>query len=279
MATTISGPSVTDDTGTVASPNEDGTNLNQSFFNSFYAAINAMWSGATQVFDGVLTLGGLGTHTVSASGAGHNTVRVQNASDGTNRAGTLEVGNSADADLGRIEAYAPSYTEAGVVKQNGVAVRAMGAGGLSLAAEHASGDVRLYGRDVLGATVNADGMSFDQAPDFAEAAGAGPDLSRGYPEALVKAWANISNSGSVTVNDHYNIDTGSTSRLAAGRVSIAFDTNLAITNYAVIVTPVTTGAQVVAAATSLAAGSVEIRTQSSTGTLTDYNFTVVIIGE
>jgi hypothetical protein len=133
-----------DDSGTPASPNNDGTLVDKALMDAILDNINAMWSGATQVFSGVFDFQGLGTHQISSGGAGHNTLRVENTSDGTDRAGTVEVGSQGDADQGRLEAYAPSYTETAVAKQSGVGLRSMGAGGLSLSAEHASGVVRIF---------------------------------------------------------------------------------------------------------------------------------------
>ena len=150
MASTITRTTWTDDSGTPASPVGDGTTINNARLQEIYAAIDELLAGAAPydplVFGGTIQAEGLGTHLFSATGAGANRLRVRAASAGTGNVGAVDVGTDADADLGRLEAYASTFTEAGAAKQHGVALRGMGAGGVSLAAEHASGDMRLYAR-------------------------------------------------------------------------------------------------------------------------------------
>ena len=150
MASTITRTTWTDDTGTPASPVGDGTTINNARLQEIYAAIDELLAGAAPydplVFGGTIQVDGLGTHLFSATGAGANRLRVRAASAGTDNVGGVDVGIDADADLGRLEAYASTFTETGAAKQHGVALREMGAGGVSLAAEHASGDMRLYAR-------------------------------------------------------------------------------------------------------------------------------------
>ena len=150
MASTITRTTWTDDTGTPASPVGDGTTINNARLQEIYAAIDELFAGASPydpfVFGGTIQADGLGTHLFSATGAGANRLRVRAASAGTGNVGAVDVGTDADADLGRLEAYASTFTAAGAAKQHGVALRGMGAGGVALAAEHASGDMRLYAR-------------------------------------------------------------------------------------------------------------------------------------
>ena len=150
MASTITRTTWTDDTGTPASPVGDGTTINNARLQEIYAAIDELLAGATPydplVFGGTIQVEGLGTHLFSATGAGANRLRVRAASAGTGNVGAVDVGTDADADLGRLEAYASTFTEAGAAKQHGVALRGMGAGGVSLAAEASTADVRLYAR-------------------------------------------------------------------------------------------------------------------------------------
>ena len=150
MASTITRTTWTDDTGTPASPVGDGTTINNARLQEIYAAIDELFAGASPydpfVFGGTIQADGLGTHLFSATGAGANRLRVRAASAGTSNVGAVDVGTDADADLGRLEAYASTFTEAGAAKQHGVALRGMGAGGVALAAEHASGDMRLHAR-------------------------------------------------------------------------------------------------------------------------------------
>ena len=161
MATTISGPTVTDDSGTPASPVGDGTLFDSAFFSSFYSAINAMWSGATHVFSGTLSVQGQGPHKFSNGAGGANRVEVEHSSAGTANLAGLDLAVDAGT-MGRFDAYSSTFTESSVKKQQGIAVRAMGAGGLSLAAENASGDVRLYANGTTKiATFDGDGIAFE----------------------------------------------------------------------------------------------------------------------
>ena len=150
MASTITRTTWTDDSGTPASPVGDGTTINNARLQEIYAAIDELLAGAAPydplVFGGTIQVEGLGTHLFSATGAGANRLRVRAASVGTGNVAAVDVGTDADADLGRLEAYASTFTEAGAAKQHGVALRGMGAGGVTLAAEAATADVRLYAR-------------------------------------------------------------------------------------------------------------------------------------
>ena len=145
MSTLISRSTWTDDTGTPAAPAGDGTPIDNAELQKIYANVDAMIAAAIS-FGATVSAEGLGTHLFSAGDAGSNVIRVRNTSAGATNLGGVEIGNDADADLGRLWALASSYTATGALKQNGVALRAMGAGGLSLAAEHASGDLRGYAR-------------------------------------------------------------------------------------------------------------------------------------
>ena len=131
MASTITRTTWTDDSGTPASPVGDGTTINNARLQEIYAAIDELFAGASPydpfVFGGTIQAEGLGTHLFSATGAGANRLRVRAASAGTGNVGAVDVGTDADADLGRLEAYASTFTEAGAAKQHGVALRGMGA--------------------------------------------------------------------------------------------------------------------------------------------------------
>ena len=130
MASTITRTTWTDDTGTPASPVGDGTTINNARLQEIYAAIDELFAGASPydplVFGGTIQAEGLGTHLFSATGAGANRLRVRAASAGTGNVGAVDVGTDADADLGRLEAYASTFTAAGAAKQHGVALRGGG---------------------------------------------------------------------------------------------------------------------------------------------------------
>ena len=133
-ATTISRATITDGV-TVASSAQIGTDI--------YDKIDGLFTSSF-TFGDLVNSEGFGDHTFSAGGTGSNTIVVRNTSAGVSNQASVELGNDSDADLGRLECYSSSFTESGAAFQNGLGIRAMGAGGLSLSAEHASGAVRLY---------------------------------------------------------------------------------------------------------------------------------------
>lgn len=91
----------------------------------------------------ILTVGGLGVHAFSAGGAGANTVRVSNTTAGTGN--YAEVSALRDGTVGLfLRAFSSTYTTSSHNVQAGAGVESDGSGGLSLAASHASGALRLY---------------------------------------------------------------------------------------------------------------------------------------
>ena len=144
MAATTVGRSIwTDDTGTPAVPAGDGTVVDDAELQKIYQNIDDMMA-ADLTGGGLIHQEGFGINLFSAGGTGSHGLRARNESAGTGNRGIIEIGNDADADLGRLWALASSYSATGALKQNGIALRAMGAGGLSMSAEHASGDLRGY---------------------------------------------------------------------------------------------------------------------------------------
>lgn len=94
---------------------------------------------------GILTVSGFGTHYFSGAGVGGMNVVVRNVDDGIgNRAGAQFV---AGTTTGGITAYAQSFVSADDAYASGVTVFGAGAGGLTLAAEHASGSIKFFAGD------------------------------------------------------------------------------------------------------------------------------------
>ena len=147
-ATSISRSTWTDDTGTPASPAEDGTVVgNTELAGDIYDPIDALFTSAF-TFGDLVHAEGDGLHTFDGAGSagGEQGIRVRNTGGNADDVGTLHIGNDTDTDSGRIDAYSSGFTETGSKKQDGISLRALRSGGLSLAAEHASGDLRGYAR-------------------------------------------------------------------------------------------------------------------------------------
>jgi hypothetical protein len=93
---------------------------------------------------GKLTVTGFGTHSFGSAGTGFNIFRLQNTTSGTGNGSQISVGNNTTPDMGVMNAFASNYTTSGAFRADGVALRALNAGGLSVTAEHASGAIRFY---------------------------------------------------------------------------------------------------------------------------------------
>lgn len=100
--------------------------------------------GITSVLtSGVLTVGGFGTHKLTASGTGANSLWVENPTAGTGNLAFLGVLRDATIGL-NFSAYSSTYTTAGMAVQGGATIDSNGVGGLSIAASSASGPLRLF---------------------------------------------------------------------------------------------------------------------------------------
>ena len=94
----------------------------------------------------LLTVSGLGTHSFSAGGTWDNEIFIRNTTAGTTARAGIRVGNDNNTGAGQFLALSSTYTTTGPELQDSVILRSLTAGGLSLAAQHASGDLRLYSR-------------------------------------------------------------------------------------------------------------------------------------
>lgn len=145
-ATTISrtGVSLTNDTGTAATPNGDGTLLNASWCSTFLDRIDALFSSALTI-GGTLTVEGTGNAVVvSGTTAGNNTIAVTNSNTGSAAYAQVKISNSAGIAL-NLAGLSTTYASiAGYHYASAGHVEAQLAGGLSLAAYHASGELRFF---------------------------------------------------------------------------------------------------------------------------------------
>jgi hypothetical protein len=146
-ASTITRTTWTNDTGTVSSPNNDGTIINNARLQDIYAAIDQLFSGAgsytTLTFGGLVAAEGFGTHNFSGGGTGAHTLKIRNTTAGTGNYGKLSVGSNTD-DLAQVLALSSSFTSAGMDFQSGVSFKSIGSGGLHIGATHASGAISFY---------------------------------------------------------------------------------------------------------------------------------------
>lgn len=161
-ASTITRDTWTNDTGTAANPNLDGTVLNNSVLqNHIYARIDAMFAGAGSY--ATFTLGGLfaseafGTHLFSAGGVGQNRVTVRNTTAGTGNYGEVNVqGDGSSVTV--VRHLSTTFTSDGFNQASGGTLEATGTGGLSLGATNASGVLRLRASTNTIVTMAVDGV-------------------------------------------------------------------------------------------------------------------------
>lgn len=134
MATTITRESMTDNV-TVWNVTRIGS--------AIYDRIDSVL-GSALTLGGVLTVEAFGTHAFSAGGTGNNILRVRNTSAGTGNLATLQLGNDTATAVCALGAFSTTFTTASGYFADGVALDATRAGGLSLIASNAAGDIRLY---------------------------------------------------------------------------------------------------------------------------------------
>lgn len=134
-ATTITRTAMTD--------GSSGTLIDNAWKSSLYDQIDGLFTSAF-TFGDTVSAEGLGTHTFSAGGSGGNILLLRNSTGGTGNFAAVHLGTDTDADAVRLEAYTSTHTETGAIKQDGAALRSIQDGGVSIAAEHASGTVRQY---------------------------------------------------------------------------------------------------------------------------------------
>ena len=146
---------------TARTDGSSGTILDNAEKTTLYNEIDALFTSAF-TFGDLVHSDGIGTHSWSGGGSGGNILNLVNTTGGTGNFSAVHLGRDSDADAGRLEAYSTSFTPSGAAKASGVALRSIGAGGLSLAAEDSSGDVRLYANGTTKiATFDGDGIAFE----------------------------------------------------------------------------------------------------------------------
>lgn len=107
---------------------------------------------------GTLTVMAAGTHSFSAGTSGSNILGIRNTTDGAGAAAFIQIGNDATATLGLLQGHATNFGSASINNASAILLRSTGAGGLDIAATHASGPIRIWaGGVVLRGTVHTTG--------------------------------------------------------------------------------------------------------------------------
>lgn len=106
--------------------------------------ITATLTGTFSIPTGLFSAGGFGAHEFTSGGTGTQRLTVRNTTSGTNNQASVDVGNNSTATLGRFVGLSSAFTPSGYSLASGVVLEGNGAGGLSLAASDATGDVRIY---------------------------------------------------------------------------------------------------------------------------------------
>lgn len=144
MASQVTRFAWTDDSGTPASPVGNGTKLDNAQLQLIFDAVDALFASGTFTLGGLLSVEGFGTHLVSAGGTGQNVLRVRNTTAGTGNSSAVQLGNNAATAVGALAAFSSTYATASGYFADGVLLEATRAGGLSIIASNAAGDLRFY---------------------------------------------------------------------------------------------------------------------------------------
>ena len=151
-ASTITRDAWTNDTGSAASPNADGTVLNNTVLqNNVYARVDELLAGAgsyaTLTVGGKFAVEGTGDPCVTISGGvtAGNVLLVRNTTAGTSNFARVSVGNDTSTTRTMLTSLSSTWTTSIHNVQDGSVLLGTGAGGLSIATNHASGAIRFYG--------------------------------------------------------------------------------------------------------------------------------------
>jgi hypothetical protein len=147
VASTITRFAWTNDSGSHASPVGDGTTINNAELQKIFDAIDQMFGGAGSytvfTLGGRLTVEGFGAHTFSSGGTGSQTLDVRNTTAGSTNYAGVNVGTNAAAAAGRLLCTSTTFTPTGYLRADALVMDSDRAGGISIAATHASGIVTL----------------------------------------------------------------------------------------------------------------------------------------
>ena len=166
--------------------NIESTNANASF--RVYVS-----GGATPAFSvdylGVVSATAYGTHAFSAGGAAGNELRVRNTTGTAAAFASLTLGNDNTATGAYLYLTSTGYTPSGRIVADGLHLETSRAGGISIAAVNAAGDVRIYagGSSTAFLTIADAGQvtapsqsgvfAYNSADDTSQASGATVDVN------------------------------------------------------------------------------------------------------
>jgi hypothetical protein len=91
---------------------------------------------------GLLSVNGFGTHSISASGTGGNTLTIRNPTAGTGNYGALFVANDNNPTQTQLLSLSSTYTPAAPNLAGGSSLVGAGVGGLSVTASDPAGALR-----------------------------------------------------------------------------------------------------------------------------------------
>jgi len=146
-ASTLTRATWTNDTGSAASPNGDGTLINNTRLqNDVYAPTDQLFAGAgaytTFTFGGLVAAEGTGVHTFNGSTSGSHGIRLRNSS--STGGCFVGIGNNTAVDRLYLEMFGASFATSGRSIADGALIECLGAGGISYAANNAAGMHRWY---------------------------------------------------------------------------------------------------------------------------------------
>jgi hypothetical protein len=140
----------------------DGTTGNQAYRGyMYYNHVTDAMTFATSATDRVsITSTGVLTGTSASfvdSVAGYNTLLVRNTSAATNAAASIDLGNDIQAFRGELVMNSSTYTPSGIYQPDGLLLYSGGVGGITIASNNASGNIRMYAGGSLAATITSGG--------------------------------------------------------------------------------------------------------------------------
>lgn len=192
------------------------------------------FTGTGTVERGSITAAGLfnwttfGVHTFTAGGTGANAIVVTNPTAGAgNNAAIAAVSDTVTLSLNSLSS---TFTTAGANVQGGASISSNGIGGLSVAATHAAGAVRIYtGSGTLRATFDAAGnfnlgstnvMDSPAVPTITSGFGAAPTIAgRNTAFRIVVTDASAPTSGVIAFNTTYTNAPACTATLGTNSAS------------------------------------------------------------
>jgi len=138
---------LTGDTSGIRFYDQGGTSVMGSMTNA------GVWVFPTVTINDILTVFGLGSHIFNAGGVGSNILSIRNTAAGTGNIASIDA--QSDAATLSMTSTSSTFTTSGFRIANSSDIVASGTSGLSIIANAAGGDVRIYSRNALAVTFGA----------------------------------------------------------------------------------------------------------------------------